>query len=292
MSTNDVVVAGGVVLEIPLPSKEEVEIKRSWGVLIIKPSLKRVIRRFDVSRKTYNILNRYNGEIEIPPELLKIYRVEHLPNGNEVEVEHEYIEGIALHIQSDMCQPLGSAKGVLTVNFEDLVKIGKDIATQLKWMHAHHYYHRDLKLSNIVWNIQTRTARMIDFDSLTFEKDIKTKICEVEIATPNYTPPEMISSLYKVVKLLNMTYLPYIDFFQLGMCLLFLVKESSDLDAGVTRSKVYEYIKTGKLAKQFNNPVFTSSPLIAAFTENVIKRLVSNSKTERAEGFNNLLNWS
>lgn len=108
---------------------------------------KRVRRTFfretDFTRikRTYHVLSKIPG-------LIKVHSVTHDYIQNKVIVDHEYVEGVE-------CTESGN-----------VVQVGVDIAKQIRILIDNGFIHSDVKTYNIVWNPESQTARLIDFDFL------------------------------------------------------------------------------------------------------------------------------
>ena len=119
---------------------------RTHSVHLIEVNGEKRVRRtffrdvdFTRIKKVYHVLSTI-------PDMITVYAVTHDYIQKKVIIEHEYVQGTDVR------------------ESHDVLNVGIQIAKQLDVLHDIGFIHGDVKTYNIVWNPDTRTARLIDFD--------------------------------------------------------------------------------------------------------------------------------
>jgi serine/threonine protein kinase len=107
------------------------------------------------------------------------------------------------------------------------------LMTVLKQIHSQKIIHRDVKLSNIMWDDDTEILTLLDFDLSTFNRKNHTKYA----GTEGYEAPEMIQ-IHKGAK--NLTYDEKIDIYSAGVILGGLLYKCTEMETDRKKTKKWK----------------------------------------------------
>ena len=151
---------------------------------------------------------RFKGEarnlarLKDHPNICHLYHF--FPRGSRTVLVTEYIDGATL----DEIARLDSRLDMATV-----CKVGVDVLDVLEFAHERRIFHRDLKPTNIMVDVEGK-IKVIDFGIAKFEDDPDQTIPGAFLGTPQFAPPEQFSHDEK-------TNWGQCDIYALGMTLYF-----------------------------------------------------------------------
>lgn len=104
-----------------------------------------------------------------------------------------------------------------TTDMTDIRRVFQQLVDAISFMHEEGCYHRDIKLSNIMFNAERHTIKLIDFGLAALRDDNGSHICDSEVGTPGYAAPEIFREReYDASS---------VDVWSMGVCLYVLVKK-------------------------------------------------------------------
>lgn len=117
-------------------------------------------------------------------DLLKVFSVE--MNPPFLTVMHEYVPGEMLFSTGRTNDDEGK-EYILPISFDDFLIIAKQVKDQISVLRKNGMIHADI-CENVVWDKETKTARLIDFDNMSYHKEADERFSK----SPN-TCPEKVS---------------------------------------------------------------------------------------------------
>lgn len=147
-------------------------------------SLKMLSRSSSEKKET---LERFKNEIEITSKIKHPKIVEFIASGYHNHCPYlltEYINGI------DLEEYLVTRSKISMTSFS---QIAHDIASAISELHRNNIYHRDIKLKNILYNIESGESKLIDFGIAKITKSLSITQNELIVGTPIYLAPEIFT---------------------------------------------------------------------------------------------------
>ena len=119
---------------------------RTHSVHLLDVNGEKRVRRTFFRDVDFTRIKRIYHVLSTIPGMITVHSVTHDYLQKKVIIDHEYVQGTDVRESNDV---LG---------------VGIQIAKQLDVLHDLGFIHCDVKTHNIVWNPDTKTARLIDFD--------------------------------------------------------------------------------------------------------------------------------
>ncbi len=159
----------------------DTRLKRPVAIKIISDRVKDPAVRKNIRERLFNEARAAGGLSH--PNLVQIYDCGEV-NGLAYIVM-EFIEGETL-------EDLLKAKG--TLNLEELLRMGKELAAGLSFAHKKGIVHRDIKPSNIILEASSGLAKILDFGIAKFvdETEMKLTSTGMVLGSTHYLSPEHI----------------------------------------------------------------------------------------------------